>query len=50
MPEHPQAELYEQLCTEYKNLSVKLLEKHKDQVDLVKRAKAREEQLDKAFT
>ena len=36
MPDHPQVDLYEHLCGEYKSLSVKLLEKHKEQVDFVK--------------
>ena len=29
LPEHPQIELYEQLCNEYKNLGEKQLEKHR---------------------
>ena len=50
MPDHPKVELYEQLCSEYLNLSKKQLDKHREQVDFVKKAKLREEKLDKAFT
>lgn len=39
LPDHPQAELYEQLCGEYKKLSVEVLQKHKDQVNAVTKAK-----------
>ena len=42
--------MYEHLNEEYKNLSTKLLEKHREQVDFVKQAKLREKELDKAFT
>lgn len=50
LPEHPQAELYEQLCLDYKQLSKKQLQKHLTEVDVVAKAKARERRLDDDFT
>ena len=50
LPDHPQIELYEQLCDEYKKLSEKQLQKHLDEVDVVQRAKRREKRLDDDFT
>jgi len=50
MPDHPQVELFEQLCIEYKNLSAKQLEKHLKQINSVANAKEREEKLDKEFS
>ena len=49
MPDHPQKELYEQLCGEYRNLSEKLLKKHIEQVEFVSNVKLREKKLDEAF-
>ena len=49
LPDHPQVELYEQLCHEYKNLSEKQLKKHRDQVSVVAKAKEREKKLDSDF-
>ena len=49
MAEHPQNELYEQLCTEYKKLSEKQLKKHVDQVETIRKAKEHEAELDRQF-
>lgn len=49
MPDHPNAELYEQLCDEYKKQSVELLKKHREQVDVVAKNKKRERDLDAEF-
>ena len=50
MPDHPQVELYTQLCSEYKQLSEKQLERHRDEITKVRDAKEREKRLDAEFT
>ena len=50
LPDHPQNELYAQLCAEYKKLSAKQLEKHLKEVTVVKQARERERRLDQEFT
>ena len=42
LPTHPQNELYEQLCVEYKKQSAEQLQKHMDQLDKVSKVRARE--------
>ena len=49
LPDHPQIELYEDLCKKYKELSQDQAEKHRDTITKVARIKSRESKLDEEF-
>ena len=50
LPKHPQNQLYEDLCHDYKQLSEEQLQKQRDQIEKLSKKQKREKDLDKEFT
>ena len=49
LPDHPNNELYNALCVEYKKQSTETLKKHRESIDKVAAIRMKESELDKHF-